>query len=304
MSTSDQPQHVADQSSGGHQLTRKQMREARLTGSTPIVTPEEAESARQAAYSAPVAQNPSVAAPVVPEPVVVPEPQPEEKLTRRQKREQDQARTGSLFIDDATAAPAAPLPAATPFVPAAAAPAPVVPAPVVPAESTPPAAPASSAAMITDVPRPAQQTRRRGWDGDDAASAGFAGEQDGVDDTIRTVQPVASAAVTRAEEETGRAWHAELPATDPVRPAVPTTPAAELAREIPAPATVPPALPVPQPVLPVQPVPQQVIPQTEETPTLEGLLAGVADAAPAPRGTVNAAFGQKVLAEQPQAPKT
>ncbi|MGN8027943.1 hypothetical protein [Microbacterium sp. 22242] len=41
MSTSDQHQHG--------QLTRKQLREARLTGSTPIVTPEDAEAARAAA---------------------------------------------------------------------------------------------------------------------------------------------------------------------------------------------------------------------------------------------------------------
>ncbi len=75
MSTSDQHQHVADLSSGSGQLTRKQLREARLTGSTPIITPDDAEAARLAAEAERTA---AVVEPAPePEPAPQPEPQPE-----------------------------------------------------------------------------------------------------------------------------------------------------------------------------------------------------------------------------------
>ncbi|VXC16261.1 hypothetical protein MICRO8M_80214 [Microbacterium sp. 8M] len=233
MSTSDQPQRVADLSSGGGQLTRKQLREARLTGSTPIVTPEEAEAARlqDAANAQRVAGPDASHAPVAPEPVAaepVAEPghDAEEPLTRRQLREQERIRTGSVPVHDAAApaASAAPvvLPSAIPERPAtpASAPAPTVPAPeAAPAQPAPEAAPAQPApeaaqpadGMITDVPRPVYPSRRRSYEPAAPvapAPSRSAEEQDGVDDAEQGVAPVSASAVMRAEEETGRSWHA------------------------------------------------------------------------------------------------
>lgn len=75
-------------------LTRKQLREIRLTGSTPIISEEEAKAA---AESAPPAQPlPRAAEPVVipPAPVAGPPVDPEAApLTRRQAREQEKIKT-------------------------------------------------------------------------------------------------------------------------------------------------------------------------------------------------------------------
>lgn len=75
-------------------LTRKQLREIRLTGSTPIISEEEAKTA---AESAPPAQPlPRAAEPVVipPAPVAGPPVDPEAApLTRRQAREQEKIKT-------------------------------------------------------------------------------------------------------------------------------------------------------------------------------------------------------------------
>lgn len=87
MSTSDQQGHGP--------LTRKQLREIRLTGSTPVISAEEA-----AAAAAP----PEV--PPVPEPVAPAEPpvsvdesaEAENRLTRRQVREQERIRTASVPV--------------------------------------------------------------------------------------------------------------------------------------------------------------------------------------------------------------
>jgi hypothetical protein len=116
MSTSDQQDHGP--------LTRKQLREIRLTGSTPVITPEEAAAAAEAAPPAPPV--PPAATPAEPEPVepapVEPapaDPAPAEsapaesapaavveepsaaggaRLTRRQVREQERVRTGSVSV--------------------------------------------------------------------------------------------------------------------------------------------------------------------------------------------------------------
>ncbi|MFD5215106.1 hypothetical protein [Microbacterium sp. NPDC058345] len=94
MSTSDQD--------GNGQLTRKQLRELRLTGSTPVISDEEATTAAQAAPVPPRAAEPAVAEPAVAEPAVA-EPAPEQvpvdaagvPLTRRQARAQERTRTAS-----------------------------------------------------------------------------------------------------------------------------------------------------------------------------------------------------------------
>lgn len=87
MSTSDQD--------GNRQLTRKQLRELRLTGSTPVISEEEAANAAQ-----PVPVLPRAAEPIVVEPA--PEPVedtvPGAPLTRRQARERERTRTGSLPV--------------------------------------------------------------------------------------------------------------------------------------------------------------------------------------------------------------
>lgn len=93
MSTSDQQ--------GQGPLTRKQLREIRLTGSTPVISSEEAAAAAEAAP--PVPPLPRAAEPLRIEPAPLPAPIAEEgngdaPLTRRQVREQEKARTGSVSV--------------------------------------------------------------------------------------------------------------------------------------------------------------------------------------------------------------
>lgn len=95
MSTSDQQDHGP--------LTRKQLREIRLTGSTPVITPEEAAAAAEAAPPAPPLpratekSDDAVSVPVVDETAEgggAP-------LTRRQAREQERIKTASVPVVDA-----------------------------------------------------------------------------------------------------------------------------------------------------------------------------------------------------------
>ncbi|MDN3445773.1 hypothetical protein [Microbacterium sp. APC 3901] len=101
MSTSDQQGHGP--------LTRKQLREIRLTGSTPVISAEEAAAA---------AAVPSPPKPEAPEPTEV-DPAPQAgsttgetegetsqrstRLTRRQVRERERSATGSVPVDEADA---------------------------------------------------------------------------------------------------------------------------------------------------------------------------------------------------------
>lgn len=90
MSTSDQ--------NGEAKLTRKQLRELRLTGSTPVITEEEA-----AAQAAPPSPLPRAAEPahVAPPPSAEAEVDPEhEPLTRREAREQERVRTGAMPVQE------------------------------------------------------------------------------------------------------------------------------------------------------------------------------------------------------------
>lgn len=100
MSTSDQQEQGP--------LTRKQLREIRLTGSTPVISSEEAAAAAEAAPPAPPlprAVEPPVPVEVAPEPAaVVDDGQGEAPLTRRQVRELEKVRTASVPVigaDDA-----------------------------------------------------------------------------------------------------------------------------------------------------------------------------------------------------------
>lgn len=102
MSTSDQQGHGP--------LTRKQLREIRLTGSNPVISSEEAAAAAEAAPPAP--PLPRAAEPVEIEPAPLPVPAADEAngdapLTRRQVREQEKARTGSVSVIGADEAEAA-----------------------------------------------------------------------------------------------------------------------------------------------------------------------------------------------------
>ncbi len=104
MSTPEQP--------GTPALTRRQMREIRNTGATPVVTPEdlaEAEAqadARSAAEAPVITQAPVAPLPRAAEPVVVAEaPAPDASvdlgvspLTRRQARQQERIRTASVPV--------------------------------------------------------------------------------------------------------------------------------------------------------------------------------------------------------------
>lgn len=97
MSTSDQ--------NGEQQLTRKQLRELRLTGSTPVITEEEA-----AAHAAPPSVLPRAAepAPVAPARTVEEDLDlDEEPLTRREAREQERVRTASVPVLEENGAQAA-----------------------------------------------------------------------------------------------------------------------------------------------------------------------------------------------------
>src|SRR4051794_7021624 len=86
MSTSDQEANAP--------LTRKHLREIRLTGSTPVITAEQAEAAAAAALKpeAPVERAPEV---VVEHTPSVPGVKP---LTRRQVRERERIRTESVAV--------------------------------------------------------------------------------------------------------------------------------------------------------------------------------------------------------------
>lgn len=100
MSTSDQQ--------GNQPLTRKQLREIRLTGATPVIGADEAAAAaKAAAEQAPAAPLPRAAEPadVPPAPAAVDDASA--PLTRRQARAQERIRTASVpLIEPAESAPA------------------------------------------------------------------------------------------------------------------------------------------------------------------------------------------------------
>jgi hypothetical protein len=93
MSTSDQQEHGP--------LTRKQLREIRLTGSTPVISAEEAAAAAATPAAPPVPPLPRAAEPVE----IAPAPRDDvdaagAPLTRRQIREQERVKTASVPVMD------------------------------------------------------------------------------------------------------------------------------------------------------------------------------------------------------------
>ncbi|MGH3689431.1 MAG: hypothetical protein ACRDT7_04670 [Microbacterium sp.] len=94
MSTSDQQEQGP--------LTRKQLREIRLTGSTPVISSEEAAAAAEAAPPAPPlprAVEPAEVVDVAPEPTkAADDDQGDAPLTRRQARELEKVRTASVPV--------------------------------------------------------------------------------------------------------------------------------------------------------------------------------------------------------------
>ena len=163
MSTSDQQEQGP--------LTRKQLREIRLTGSTPVISSEEAAAAAEAAPPAPPLPRAAEPAPVAPAPApAVGAESGEAPLTRRQVRELEKIRTASVPVIDAGDTAADDAAAPTPAAPAAV--------------DEPKAA--ASADIVSSVPdfAPAPATAR-----DD--------DEDDVDDEV-AVAPVSASAVTDA----------------------------------------------------------------------------------------------------------
>ena len=174
MSTSDQQDHGP--------LTRKQLREIRLTGSTPVITPEEAAAAAETAPPAPPLPRASEPVEIPPAPAVpdavddagVP-------LTRRQVREQERIKTGAVPVGEEHApvqdqAPATPE-VVEPEVVEPEVSAPETVEPKAPEFAVPTPAPASSG-IVSGVP-----------DFSAPAPADTAGDDDDIDDEI-VVEPV------------------------------------------------------------------------------------------------------------------
>ncbi|GGD84723.1 hypothetical protein [Microbacterium murale] len=91
MSTSDQQ--------GNSPLTRKQLREIRLTGTTPVISEEEAAAAAAEAQPAPAVPVPRPAEPIAIPPTPLADAASEgTPLTRRQAREKERIRTASVPV--------------------------------------------------------------------------------------------------------------------------------------------------------------------------------------------------------------
>lgn len=90
MSTSDQQ--------GNSPLTRKQLREIRLTGTTPVISEEEAAAAAAEAQPVPAVPVPRPAEPIDMPPTPVAADSEGTPLTRRQAREQERIRTASVPV--------------------------------------------------------------------------------------------------------------------------------------------------------------------------------------------------------------
>ncbi|WP_396656798.1 hypothetical protein [Microbacterium sp.] len=150
MSTPEQPH--------GPGLTRKQLREIRMTGATPVMTPATSTEPEAAAPEAPPAPQPPAPAVHLPrpaeEPVTSPPPRPDAQvdlgvapLTRRQAREQERIRTASVPVISPmteTTPPAPQTPAAQPAATWSPAPA------SAPVAERPAASPVSSPTVVAE----------------------------------------------------------------------------------------------------------------------------------------------------------
>ena len=186
MSTSDQQDHGP--------LTRKQLREIRLTGSTPVITPEEAAAVADAAPPAPPLPRAAEPAQIPPAPVAV--DGAGAPLTRRQVREQERIKTGAVSVGESEA-PTADEAAVDPevVVPESVEPEVVVPEAVEPEvvepepsaqETAAPSAPAASG-IVSGLPDFSTASP--------STSDDTAGDDDDIDDEI-VVEPVRAAAAS------------------------------------------------------------------------------------------------------------
>lgn len=171
MSTSDQQ--------GKTPLTRKQMREIRLTGATPVISEEEAAAAAADAQPAPPAPRPAAPVEVAPSPKADAEVELEDApLTRRQAREQERIRTASVPV-------IAPEQADTSGEADA-------------AEADVAEADAPGDAEVDDAQDEIVSGVPHFADGD--AQASVAGDDDDLDDEVADIAPVSAASATGAGE--------------------------------------------------------------------------------------------------------
>lgn len=283
MSTSDQQGHGP--------LTRKQLREIRLTGSTPVITPEEA----AAAAAPPVPPLPRAAEPVEIAPAPTPEPPassaPESDagngavpLTRRQVRERERVTTESVPVaaevpveeaptEEAPVQEAPTEEAPVEDAPTEEAPA-IVPIPTLPeAPALVTAVPAFTPPVPADEPVPAE-------DLDEAADAEAA-------EDIDLPTPVSAAGVVDYDETT---VDPETPAADAAAEEIESEPIqTEDAAEAVA-------------ALGIEVEPHDDVAETDD------VLADVQDSddqdiAEGERPTVNPAFGQELLSDPAEAKK-
>ncbi|MFJ4175916.1 hypothetical protein [Microbacterium sp. NPDC089696] len=262
MSTSDQNEQGP--------LTRKQLREIRLTGSTPVITPDEAAEAAAAAATPPAPPVPRPAAPAE-EPSE--EPSADGRLTRRQIRERERAATASVPVvgeEDVPAEETLPVEDSAPSDEAPAAQSPLVtavPAFSAPVEEAPP--------VVEEAPAPVEQAPTV--------------EDDAEADEEIVIAPVSAAASVDSVGEV------------PIAPFTPET-AVESRDES--------SDDDEDPVAAVAALGIEVETPVEPEPDEDDVLSDVADSedvdvSTGERPTVNSAFGQGVLADaapEPQKP--
>ena len=238
MSTSDQ-----------HQLTRKQLREARLTGSTPIVTAEEAEASRLAAEAEAARVAAEAEAARVAAEAEAARRASEAEAVRRAEAEADAARRAAE-ADAARAAAEAEAEAEAHAARLAEASSDaeepltrrqmreqerIRTASVSVIDETAPAAPEPAAAVIPPIPErpslpesfaPSPLSRRRSYEEPGDSSQGDSDEHEGVDVSGQSVAPVS--AMRRPEDEVALIWPSDsTPASTvfPDEPVFPATPA-------------------------------------------------------------------------------
>ncbi|MFJ4225735.1 hypothetical protein [Microbacterium sp. NPDC089695] len=296
MSTSDQ--------NGQGPLTRKQLREIRLTGSTPVISPDEAaEAAAAAAATPPAPPVPRPAAPADVPPAPSDETTDDSRLTRRQIRERERAATASVPVVDETA------PADAESADAESADA--APVDAAPVDDVRPA-PAEAPAIVTSVPAfaPAAPVE------EPAASD----EPEVVEEPV-VEEPVAaepSAPLEVSQDEQAEETVDEEIVLAPVSASasvdsvgeVPIAPFAPVEHEVPADAEV---SDDEDPVAAVAALGIEMEPEQEpaaDEPDPDDVLSDVADSddvdvTTGERPTVNSAFGQDLLADaspEPQKP--
>ncbi|MEV4738398.1 MULTISPECIES: hypothetical protein [unclassified Microbacterium] len=279
MSTSDQNEQGP--------LTRKQLREIRLTGSTPVITPDEAAEAAASSTTTPAPPAPRPAAPADIPPAPVEITANDGRLTRRQMRERDRAATASVPVvgEDASAEDQAPEEEASGQTPAE--------------EQTP----AQGSALVTGIPAFAPPVSQPAPAEDSTPDAPVVDAQrPAADDDSEADQEIVLAPVSAASS-------VDSVGEVPIAPFVDESREAQEPGE--APADQAQADDDEDPVAAVAALGIEVeTPADPEPDDADDVLADVADAedvdlSEGERPTVNSAFGQGVLADaapEPQKP--